>query len=163
MGSPTSMPSTPDPLPVQPRLSASEIAALLSRGDASFAIGDVSSARAFYERAADAGEGRAALRLGHTFDPVFLDFAHLRMRGDAAMAESWYRRARELGETGAEVLLTDAHRRHQDGLTAAQPKTVPVERRGAAGHFKNVTTRRSALVSGSAVPDPSAAIQAEPK
>jgi hypothetical protein len=117
---PSSTPLTPLPRPAQLRFPEAEIAALLARGDASFALGDLSSARLFYERAADAGEGRAALRLGHTYDPVFLDFANLHVRGDAAVAESWYRRARELGETEAELLLTTAHRHHQDGLTAAQ-------------------------------------------
>jgi TPR repeat protein len=100
-----STPAVPDPLPTQLRLPATEITTLLARGDALFAQGDISSARLFYERAADAGEGRAALRLGKTFDPVFLDFAHLRVRGDAAMAVSWYGRALELGEAEAEILL----------------------------------------------------------
>jgi hypothetical protein len=96
--------STADPPPVRLRLPAAEIATLLERADRLFALGDIASARLFYERAADAGEGRAALRLGNTFDPVFLDFAHLRVRGDAAMAQSWYSRARKLGEAEAEIL-----------------------------------------------------------
>ena len=105
-----STPSMPNPPPHKLRLPPTEIAALLARGDALFARGDISSARLFYERAADAGEGRAALRLGNTFDPAFLGFAHLYMRGDLAIAESWYGRARELGETEAEILLTIAQR-----------------------------------------------------
>jgi hypothetical protein len=105
-GTPARKPTTsvPDP-PAQLRLSAGEITALLARGDTLFALGDISSARLFYERAADAGEGRAALRLGNTFDAAFLDFAHLRVRGDPAKAVSWYGRARELGEAEAEILL----------------------------------------------------------
>jgi hypothetical protein len=97
--------SAPRPPPAQSRLPAAEIAALLARGDTLFAQGDVSSARLFYERAADAGDGRAALRLGNTFDPAFLGFAHLRVPGDSAMAVSWYGRARELGAAEAEILL----------------------------------------------------------
>jgi hypothetical protein len=88
------------------RLSAADTAALLARGDVLFSKGDVVAARAFYERAADAGEGRAALRLGETFDPVFLDQARLRAaRGDLSTALSWYRRARDLGVAEAEILL----------------------------------------------------------
>jgi hypothetical protein len=102
---PKSTPSAPGPPPAQLRLPAAEITALLARGDTLFAQRDISSARLFYERAADAGEGRAALRLGETFDPVFLDFTHLGVRGDSAMAVSWYGRARELGEAEAEILL----------------------------------------------------------
>jgi len=66
----------------------------------------VASARLFYERAADAGNGEAALRLGETFDPNFLKRAKLRaVQGDAAAAVFWYRRARELGVAEAEILL----------------------------------------------------------
>jgi hypothetical protein len=88
------------------RLSAADTAALLARGDVLFSKGDVIAARAFYERAADAGEGRAALRLGETFDPIFLDQARLRAaRGDLGTALSWYHRARDLGVAEAEILL----------------------------------------------------------
>jgi hypothetical protein len=81
-----------------PRLSAAELAALRARGDRMFALGDISSARLFYERAADTGDGQAALNLAKTFDPVFLYSARLYwVRGDADRAAYWYRRARDLG------------------------------------------------------------------
>jgi TPR repeat protein len=84
-----------------PAFSAAEIARLLSRGDWLFATGDVASARRLYERAADAGEAQAAMKLGETFDPVFLDHSHLRgLHGDPGTAVFWYRRARDLGDTG---------------------------------------------------------------
>jgi TPR repeat protein len=83
-----------------------EITALLTRGDALFRKGDLAAARLFYERAADAGDGRAAIRLGETFDPVFLDRAQLRgARGDFSTALSWYRRARDLGAADADILI----------------------------------------------------------
>jgi hypothetical protein len=85
-----------------PQLLPAEIAALVTRGDAFLNAGDIASARLYYERAADAGDGRAALRLGATFDPAFLARAGVRgAPGDLARASSWYRRAYELGETGA--------------------------------------------------------------
>jgi TPR repeat protein len=94
----------------EPRFSAAETAALLARGDALLSTGDITSARLFYERAADAGAGLAAVRLGETFDPAFLDRAHFRSaRGDPAQAASWYRRAQDLGVTDAEVLLKALH------------------------------------------------------
>ena len=99
----TSAPVIP---PADDTLSAAEIAVLLTRGDKAFSSGDVASARLYYGRAASAGDGQAALRLGETFDPVFLDHAHLRSaRGDLAAALSWYRRARDMGAAEAEVLL----------------------------------------------------------
>ena len=87
--------------PINPAFSGAETAALLSRGDWLFATGDVDSARLLYQRAADAGEARAAMRLGETFDPIFLNKAHLReARADSGMAMFWYRRARDLGAIG---------------------------------------------------------------
>ena len=87
-------------------LSAADILLLLTRGDKSLSSGDLASARLYYGRAANALDGQAALRLGETFDPVFLEQAHLRgARGDLTAALSWYRRARDMGIGEAEVLL----------------------------------------------------------
>jgi len=100
--------STSDPIipPTDATLSPVDISLLLTRGDKSFSSGDVVSARLYYGRAANAGDGQAALRLGETFDPTFLEHAHLRSaRGDLAAALSWYRRARDMGIGEAEVLL----------------------------------------------------------
>lgn len=89
-------------LPDKPHLSSTEIAALSARGDSLLGANDIVSARLFYERAADAGDARAALRLGATFDPTFL--AHAAFPGahsDVKRALFWYSRARELGATDA--------------------------------------------------------------
>src|SRR5437588_893059 len=89
--------------------SAAANAALIARGDALFVAGDITSARLFYERAADAGDGWAALRLGETYDPDFL--ARTRIpgnRANAAMAAHWYRRAGALGMAEADILLKAA-------------------------------------------------------
>ena len=94
------------PVASEPRLSAAETEALLSRGDAAFSVGDVATARLFYERAADAGSGGAALRLGESYDPNFLERAKLRaIKGDSKAAAIWYRRAKELGVAEADILL----------------------------------------------------------
>src|SRR5207302_6781979 len=90
----------------RPRLGAAEVAALLVRGDTLLGVGDITSARLFYERASDAGDGRAALRLGATYDPSFLDRIRLpHLQGDVAQALAWYRRARDLGEGDAELRI----------------------------------------------------------
>ena len=107
---PEARPTGATPLPAAsltgPAPSAAEIAAILARGDALFRKGDLAAARLFYERAADAGDAQAAIRLGETFDPLFLDHAQLRgARGDLGTALSWYRRARDLGAAEAGVLL----------------------------------------------------------
>jgi TPR repeat protein len=75
----------------------------LERGDVYLRAGDIASARLFYERAADAGDGQAALQVGATFDPMFLASVGLRsMPGDPAKALYWYRRALGLGAGEAE-------------------------------------------------------------
>jgi hypothetical protein len=83
-------------------LSNAELTELLDHGDTLLRNGDVASARLFYERAAGAGDGRAALRLGATFDPAFLSRLGLgTLQANPAEARSWYSRARDLGAVDA--------------------------------------------------------------
>jgi len=82
------------------------MAALVSRGDTFLSAGDIVSARLFYERAAEGGDGGAALRLGTTFDPALLSRTGARgVLYDPAQASSWYRRAAELGNLAAQEYL----------------------------------------------------------
>jgi hypothetical protein len=87
---------------------SADVSMLLNRGDALLSTGDIASGRLFYQRAAEAGNGQAALRLGNTYDPAFLERAQLRVHGDRALALFWYQRARELGASEAEILLRGA-------------------------------------------------------
>lgn len=101
------------PAATPPSATVGEIAApaltnssLVERGDALFGAGDVFSARLYYERAAEAGDAQAALRLGETHDPAFL--ARIRFvgaLGNGATAAFWYKRAQELGAPEAAILL----------------------------------------------------------
>ena len=94
---------------------ATEARELLQHGDSLLRIGDVASARLFYERASAAGDGWAALRLGATFDPAFLERLGLgKLQSDPAAARSWYNRAVELGVMEA--------RRQLNGLESRQGK-----------------------------------------
>jgi hypothetical protein len=102
---PISEPVTAAVHPNEPPAMLVDTAPLLERGDRLFGTGDVASARLFYERAADAGNGQAALRLGETYDPGFLQRAQLRVAGDRGLAVFWYGRARELGADEADILL----------------------------------------------------------
>jgi ATP-binding cassette subfamily B protein RaxB len=80
--------------------------ALVARGDAMFSVRDITSARLFYERAFAMGNGHAALRMGMTFDPIFLEHANIfGTAGDQQKALSWYHRARDLGDSEADRLL----------------------------------------------------------
>jgi hypothetical protein len=116
-------PATPDPaqkalasapakasaqVPAALRLPDRQLAELLARGDVFLRAGDIASARLFYERVADAGDGQGALRLGATFDPIFLARAGLRnLRGDPAKARLWYHQAHELGASEAQSHLNN--------------------------------------------------------
>ncbi|MBV9116702.1 MAG: hypothetical protein JOY63_04980 [Acetobacteraceae bacterium] len=88
------------------RMSQALIKTLLARGDALFAVGDVSGARRFYERAADGGSAHAAATVGKTYDPAFLAAIKVRgMQPDPNAAAAWYRTAAALGDPEAPRLL----------------------------------------------------------
>jgi hypothetical protein len=92
-------PAVATPPPAGTILSGGDIARAIARGDAFFRNGDPVMARFFFQLAADAGDRRAALRLGESFDPNFL--AHYGERADPQAALYWYRRALDLGATDA--------------------------------------------------------------
>lgn len=104
--------ANPTPSDLRPKSPSIDNSVFLARGDVLLGSGDVASARLFYERAADAGNAQAAIRLGETFDPIFLADTRLNgVRGDPAVALKWYKRARELGASEADVLVTSIERR----------------------------------------------------
>ncbi|WP_338661846.1 hypothetical protein VQH23_16620 [Pararoseomonas sp. SCSIO 73927] len=95
-------PPRPQAAPAPPTADPALLLLLLRRGDALLALGDVSAARLFYERAAAAGSAPAAIAMARTYDPAILGelgVRGLRPERDAAIA--WYRRAVALGGAGA--------------------------------------------------------------
>ncbi|HET7886526.1 MAG TPA: hypothetical protein VFL62_09900 [Bradyrhizobium sp.] len=94
------------PVDVLHHLDAGEIATLLKRADGLIGSGDVAAARLVLRRAAEAGDGRAAMMLGGTYDPTVLE--KLSVRGvvpDLAMARAWYEKAGRFGATEASSRL----------------------------------------------------------
>jgi hypothetical protein len=90
--------------PPQPAaaLARDEVAALMKRGRALLAAGDIPSARLILTRLADSGEADASLLLAGTFDPSQL--ARLRVLGalaDINKAREWYAKAAEQGSSEA--------------------------------------------------------------
>jgi hypothetical protein len=101
---------------VGPQVPPIDTGALVAQGDHLLGRSDIASARILYQRAAEAGDGRGALRMGMTFDRVFLVRWRLRgIQADRAQAISWYRRASALGNAEAELIQREA---------AAQPPRV---------------------------------------
>jgi hypothetical protein len=95
-------------------MSADMISLLMRRGDTLLALGDLSSARLLYARAAAGGDARGATGAGKTFDPVFLLIIGARgIRGDAVAAADWYRRAVELGDRSAAERLARMSQRSE--------------------------------------------------
>jgi TPR repeat protein len=94
--------SNPGPAP----LTAEQIKAMVERGSTLVGSGDLASARLFYEPAVNAGDAKAAIYLGATYDPSFLKMARFGngVRGDRDRAAYWYRRAGELGSSEAQRL-----------------------------------------------------------
>ena len=77
---------------------------LRAQGLVALAGGDVVEARAFLERAAEAGDARALLVLGDTYDPTTLArLGAIGIKGDVARAHDFYARAREAGLAGPRV------------------------------------------------------------
>ncbi len=69
-----------------------------AQGLVALAGGDVAAARAFLERAADAGDARALLVLGDAYDPATLTrLGAIGVKGDASRARDYYLRASEAG------------------------------------------------------------------
>lgn len=90
--------SEPAP-PPQPRtISTDELVTLFRRSEELVRQGDIAAARLLLTRAAEAGDARAALTLGATYDAAMLRQIGVRgIAGEPAQARAWYTKAAELG------------------------------------------------------------------
>lgn len=99
---PPAAPAATVPTMIVRPLDADELASLIKRGEALINTGDLSSARLALRRAAEAGDGRAALLLAGTYDPTLLDrLGFQENSADIAMARLWYQRAQQFGSAEA--------------------------------------------------------------
>lgn len=78
----------------------------LKRGDEFLALGDIASARLFYELSMDSGNKRAATSIGKTYDPVYLlSLEVVGAPGRPAKAREWYEIAAGAGDADAVARL----------------------------------------------------------
>jgi hypothetical protein len=99
-----------------------QIALLLKVAEGFLAAGDLSAARTSLRRAAKAGNARAALLLGETYDPGWLDRFGIRgSHADPTMARTWYDVAREFGSPDAHRQLDQLSRVKQLGDLPSRP------------------------------------------
>lgn len=86
-----------------------EMLRLRAQGLVALAGGDIAEARAFLERASEAGDARALLVLGDTYDPTTLArLGAIGIKGDVARARDYYARASEAGLVAARPRLAAA-------------------------------------------------------
>jgi hypothetical protein len=71
---------------------------LMVHGNKMVSVGYLAGARAYFKRAAEAGSGDAALALGATYDPAFIEEIGAQgIKADPDAAKTWYERAAVLG------------------------------------------------------------------
>jgi hypothetical protein len=93
----TTVPGASDAAP-KGSVPSEEAARFCAHGLIALADGDVAGARAFLERAAEAGDSRALVVLGDTYDSATLArLGALGIRGDATRAHDYYARALAAG------------------------------------------------------------------
>jgi TPR repeat protein len=93
------------------RLDPEEIDALIRRGETFILQGDFAAARLMLQRAAEAGNGRAAVMLGATYDPVVLRrVGVVGLKAEPERAREWYERAVALGSPDASARMAELGR-----------------------------------------------------
>jgi hypothetical protein len=116
------------------------ISDLMIHGHKMVEVGYLAGARAYFRRAAEAGSGDAAVALGDTYDPAFIESigAH-GIKADVAQARTWYERARELGSEAAKAKLERLKHADDAQLTSVH-ESVPsnVGTGGSAAGHANV-------------------------
>jgi hypothetical protein len=92
--------------PVLRALDSGQIKLLMKQGEQFIAAGDVVTARIAFQRAAEAGDAKAAVALGATYDPTALaKLGVVGISADVAKARSWYQKAEKLGSPEAKQRL----------------------------------------------------------
>jgi hypothetical protein len=106
------------PTPAPPGLVATQqidaetLRRLTARGELLLDTGDIGAARLVLERAAEAGSAIAALRLGETYDPLYLQRMGAKVdAGDETKAQRWYEQAERLGSPRAAERLGELRKR----------------------------------------------------
>ena len=92
----------PPPAPAARAMDSEEVTALYDRSVVLVEQGDIASARLVLTRAAEAGDARAALARGATYDPEALKkLGVLGVAPDPGQARAWYAKAVDLGSAEA--------------------------------------------------------------
>ena len=97
---------------------------LIAHGRKMVDVGYFPGARAYFQRAAEAGSADAALSVGKTYDPSFIE--EIRAQGikpDTRQARIWYERAKALGNKDADAQLKGLAK--EEALAATPTANAP--------------------------------------
>ena len=85
---------------------AARIAELIEHGRKMVDVGYFPGARAYFQRAAEAGSAEAAFSVGSTYDPSFIEEIGAQgIKPDTKQARVWYERAKALGHKDADAQI----------------------------------------------------------
>jgi hypothetical protein len=92
-----------------------DITWMMKVGSELMASGEIVSARTMFQRAAEAGEAKAAFALAETYDPLVLEKLGAKggIQPEITLAQSWYELARKLGYVGASERLERLAQSHR--------------------------------------------------
>jgi hypothetical protein len=121
--------SQPNPGPAPPEETTLNTTGLKSNGDMLLMLGDIASARLFYEAAVKAGDVPSLVAVGSTYDPVVLNRLGLRgFHADPVKAAEWYLKAYEADAAEAEKHLNGLRRWLNSGPSIAERKAEELKR-----------------------------------
>ena len=120
---------------------------LMAHGQKMIDVGYLAGARAYFKRAAEAGSGEAALKLGATYDPAFIEKIGAQgIKADTKEARAWYERAKQLGVDGAEEELAKL----KDDWTESRAPAQKTEASSAPAELATAETSGGAEASADA-------------
>ena len=101
---------------------------LMAHGRKMVDVGYFPGARAYFQRAAEAGSAEAALSVGKTYDPSFIkQIGAQGIKPDVRQARIWYERAKALGNKDADAQLDRLPKTEALPATPAAIAPTPVE------------------------------------
>lgn len=104
------------------------IAELIEHGRKMVDVGYFPGARAYFQRAAEAGSAEAALSVGSTYDPSFIEEIGAQgIKPDIKQARIWYERAKALGHKDADAQIRALAKAEAVAATPPLAAPEPVE------------------------------------
>ncbi len=102
------------------------VATLMGYGQKMMDVGYLAGARAYYQRAAEAGSAKAALAVGATYDPEVLGALNIQgAKPDPKAAETWHARAAGLGIADREAEIATIKDAWVNGSAEESPAEEP--------------------------------------